>query len=134
MIKKTIVCAAAFAFLAGFTVAGPAMATDMGPADMTLESTIDKANKPKPAIFPHKKHQDAGIACADCHHGAADGKQTPYVEGMKIEKCESCHNKGAGLGPKTSTYKDVAHTNCKGCHKAEAKGPTKCAGCHPKQK
>ncbi len=133
MIKKTILCAAAFAFIAGFTVAGPAMA-DNGPADLTLQATVDAAKKAKPAIFPHKKHQDAGLTCGTCHHGAADGKQTPYVEGMKIEKCETCHNKAAGMEKKISTFKDASHTNCKGCHKAEKKGPTKCAGCHPKKK
>lgn len=133
MIKKTIACAAAFAFIAGFTVAGPAMA-DNGPADMTLQATVDAAKKPKPAIFPHKKHQDSGLECGACHHGkGADGKQTPYAAGMKIEKCETCHNKAAGMGKKLSTFKDVAHTNCKGCHKAQKKGPTKCAGCHPKK-
>ena len=134
MIKKTIICAAAFAFLAGFAV--PAMASDAGPAEMTLQATVDAAKKAKPALFPHKKHQDSGIACGDCHHGKdADGKQTAYTDGMKIEKCESCHNKAAGLPAekKISTFKDAAHKNCKGCHKEQQKGPTKCAGCHPKK-
>lgn len=128
MIKKTIVCATAFAFLAGFAV--PAISSDAGPESITLESTIDVAAKPKPAVFPHKKHQDAGLACGECHHGAADGKQVPYVDGDAVAKCESCHNKAAGLGPKTSSFKDVAHTNCKGCHK-EKGVDNKCATCHP---
>ncbi|MFZ5766377.1 MAG: cytochrome c3 family protein [Thermodesulfobacteriota bacterium] len=128
MIKKTIVCAAAFAVLAGFTV--PVMA-DNGPADITLQATIDAAPKPKPAVFPHKKHQDAGLACGECHHGkGADGKKTDYTDGMKIEKCESCHNKAAGLPKEVATFKDAAHTNCKGCHQTMGKGPTKCAECH----
>ena len=141
MIKKTIACAAAFAFIAGFTVAGPAMA-DNGPADMTLQATVDAAKKAKPAIFPHKKHQDAGQACGVCHHSKdADGNKVAYVDGQKIEKCETCHSKAAGMPAKAKdgktkigTYKDAAHSSCKGCHKAEKKGPTKCAGCHPKKK
>jgi hypothetical protein len=129
MIKKTIICFTAFAFLAGFT--GIAMAEDKGPETMELQSTIDKASKPKTATFPHKKHQDSGIKCGECHHGkGADGKQSAYTEGMKIEKCESCHNKAAGMPKEIATFKDAAHTNCKGCHKDKGKGPTKCADCH----
>ncbi|MCB2183061.1 MAG: cytochrome c family protein [Desulfobulbaceae bacterium] len=105
------------------------MASDAGPAEMTLQATVDAASKPKPAVFPHKKHQDT-IKCAECHHGAADGKQVAYTEGMAIAKCESCHNKAAGLDKKISTFKNAAHAKCKGCHKAEKKGPTKCSGCH----
>lgn len=136
MIKKTLVCAAAFAFLAGVTFAGPVMAeVDKGPAEMTLTSTIDPAKKPKPAHFPHAKHQET-LECGDCHHSKdADGKQVAYTEGMEIAKCESCHNKGAGMGKKLDTFKDVAHTNCKGCHKEQGdKKLTKCSTCHPKKK
>lgn len=150
MIKKTIACAAAFAFIAGFTVTGPAMAdnepADNGPAEMTLQATVDAAKKAKPAIFPHKKHQDIELECGACHHGQdANGKQTAYVEGMKIEKCESCHNKTSGISAKAEdgktkigTFKDAAHANCKGCHKAiedekKRKELKKCTTCHPKK-
>ena len=135
MFKKTIVSLTAFAFLAGFAGINSAMAeTDNGPAEMVLQATVDAAKKAKPATFPHKKHQDEfKIACADCHHGKdADGKQTAYTDGMKIEKCETCHNKAAGLDKKIATFKDAAHTNCKGCHKEKKKGPTKCPECHQK--
>lgn len=135
MFKKTIVCFTAFAFLAGFTAINSAMAeTDKGPAEMVLQATVDAAKKPKPATFNHKKHQDnteVKMACGDCHHGkGADGKQTAYTDGMKIEKCETCHNKAAGLKKEIATFKDAAHTNCKGCHKEKAKGPQKCPECH----
>ena len=135
MFKKTIVCFTAFAFLAGFTGITTAMAeTDKGPAEMVLQATIDKAAKPKPATFPHKKHQDNTefkMTCGDCHHGKGpDGKQVAYTDGMKIEKCETCHNKAAGMKKEIATFKDAAHTNCKGCHKDKKKGPTKCPDCH----
>ncbi len=133
MFKKTIVCFTAFAFLAGFTAINNAMAeTDKGPAEMVLQATVDAAKKPKPAEFPHKKHQEElKLACKECHHGkGADGKQTPYVDGMKIEKCETCHYKAAGMDKKIATFKDAAHTNCKGCHKEMKKGPQKCKECH----
>ncbi|MBI5556116.1 MAG: cytochrome c3 family protein [Deltaproteobacteria bacterium] len=129
MVKKIIVCATAFAFLAGF--AAFSSAADKGPETLTLQSTVDKSDKPKPATFPHKKHQDAGLACGECHHGkGADGKQAAYTDGMKIEKCESCHNKAAGMPKEAATFKDAAHTNCKGCHQKGGKGPTKCPECH----
>ena len=129
--KKTLICATAFAFLASVAFTGAAIASDKGPAEMTLESTIDKASKPKPATFPHAKHQET-LKCGECHHGkGADGKQVAYSDGMKIEKCESCHNKGAGMPAKLDTFKAVAHENCKGCHKASGnKELTKCKTCH----
>lgn len=128
--------AVATAMVLGFCFTGAAIAEDKGPAEMTLESTIDKAKKAKPALFPHAKHQET-LACADCHHGAdADGKQVAYTEGMKIEKCESCHNKAAGMPKKLTTFKEAAHANCKACHKEKAPEVVKkkCAACHPKKK
>jgi hypothetical protein len=130
--KKTLIYATAFAFMASVAFTGVALATDKGPADMTLESTIDKATKAKPAIFPHAKHQET-LKCGDCHHGKdADGKKTAYTEGMAIAKCESCHNKAAGMPKKLETFKAAAHANCKGCHKEQGKKElTKCKACHP---
>jgi len=45
--------------------------------------------------------------------------------------CDKCH--GAGE-PKAigKMGKEKAHALCQPCHKAEAKGPTKCAECHKK--
>ncbi|HSM93125.1 MAG TPA: cytochrome c3 family protein [Anaeromyxobacteraceae bacterium] len=54
--------------------------------------------------FPHKAHSAKG--CKTCHEGAP--------------------GKIAGFN------KDKAHELCKGCHAKEAKGPTKCDGCHKK--
>jgi Class III cytochrome C family len=137
MIRKALITAAAVAFIFG-GLSTMSFASNMGPEEMTLETT--GSAKPKPAFFPHKKHQDA-FACADCHHGMADGKQVPYAEGMEIGKCESCHNpeklggKMAGK-EKLDTFKGAAHTNCVGCHKEvaakdEAKKELKsCKTCH----
>ena len=130
--KKVLICSVALAFIC--TTGLISMANDNGPAEITLESTIDKAKKAKPAVFPHAKHQEK-LKCAECHHGkAADGKQAAFVEGQKIEKCESCHNKAAGMPKGLMTFKDVAHKNCKGCHKESGdKKLTKCGTCHPKK-
>ena len=131
MMKKLLlcVCAAAVLGFAGIVIA------DNGPADMTLQAEIDKAKKPKPSVFPHAKHQEFA-ACGDCHHGAEDGKQVPYTEGMEIGKCESCHNSGVeGLPKEVATYKAAAHTLCKDCHKeAEKENPALAEvfkGCKP---
>lgn len=138
--KKTLICATALTFLACVAFTGSAFA-DNGPADITLESTIDKAKKAKPAVFPHAAHQtQKDMTCGTCHHGAADGKQVAYTDGMKIEKCESCHNKAAGMPKKVESFKAAAHANCKGCHSTTAKADPskaalkKCATCHPKKK
>jgi len=46
--------------------------------------------------------------------------------------CEKCHGPGE---PKAigKMQKETAHPMCQPCHKAEGKGPTKCAECHKKK-
>lgn len=139
MVKKAIITVAAAAFiLCG--IASLSNAGDTGPAEMTLQVTDSK--KPKPAFFPHKKHQDS-LQCADCHHGMADGKQVAFAEGQEIGKCESCHNSEKLAGKtagkeKLDTFKGAAHANCLACHKEagakdEAKKElSKCTTCHKK--
>jgi len=132
MKKVTLIAAA---LILGLCFAGTSFAeADKGPADITLESTIDKAKKAKSAIFPHAKHQET-LTCGDCHHSKdAAGKQVAYVDGQKVEKCESCHNKAAGMPKKLTTFKEAAHANCKACHKKTDKKLAKCTVCHPKKK
>ncbi|WP_068671711.1 cytochrome c3 family protein [Thermosulfurimonas dismutans] len=88
--------------------------------------------------FSHHKHQEIlNGNCGECHHSkTADWKQVPYKEGMKIEKCETCHNK-SHPNKKLNSVKKAMHANCKGCHKSMKKagkkhGPVKCTGCHKK--
>ena len=133
--KKVTLYAVATALVLGLCFTGASFAADdKGPAEMTLESTIDKAKKTKTAIFPHAKHQEK-LTCTECHHSKdADGKIVAYTEGMKIEKCESCHNKAAGMPKKLTTFKEAAHANCKACHKKTDKKLAKCTVCHPKKK
>jgi len=130
--KKLFACCTALAFVC-LVGLGVSIASDKGPADITLESTIDKAKKPKPAIFPHADHQSR-LECGECHHAKdADGKQVAYVEGQKIEKCETCHNSNETMPKKLATYKAAAHEQCRGCHKATSKDLAKCSVCHPKK-
>ncbi|HFC97813.1 MAG TPA: class III cytochrome c [Thermosulfurimonas dismutans] len=90
-------------------------------------------------VFPHWMHQNVLKGnCGECHHSrTADWKQVPYKKGMKIQKCDTCHNK-QHPNPKLRSVKNAMHINCRGCHKAMKKegkktGPTGCFGCHKKK-
>lgn len=138
--KRVLICCA----VALFVICGTSLssfAADAGPDVITFES------EKKPAVFPHKAHQDNKIGCGDCHHSMADGKQVAYKDGQEIGKCGDCHNKdskelaGKTLGKlKLDTIKGAGHGNCLACHKAKAKENaelkkiSKCATCHPKKK
>ncbi len=108
-------------------VAGFAFAVDKGPATIIL-----KAGRKGDVTFLHHQHQEH-IKCSVCHHSKGpDGKQVPYKEGQKIEKCATCHNKGMANRRLNSTMK-AFHKNCKTCHRKNKKGPTRCNGCHKKK-
>ncbi len=127
-----LIFAAFFLCLAGVVIA------DNGPADMVLQAEKDAAKTPKPAVFPHAKHQEL-TSCAECHHSAKDGKRVDYVEGQEIQKCEECHYEGSSMPKKLDSFKDAAHQNCRECHKKAAEEKpelaekfSKCMPCHPK--
>lgn len=104
--------------------------TEKGADTMILESTIDPAKIPRPAMFTHGAHQ-ACLECGTCHHGAdADGNRIEYSEGVAIEKCASCHNSSAAMPDKLSTFKDAAHAQCISCHRATDEQLTQCIVCH----
>ena len=141
MLKHIVGCTVVCLFVVCGSVAF-SLASENGPAEITIVNSTSA--KPKPAVFPHKKHQDA-FACAECHHSMADGKQVAYTEGMEIKECASCHNKevlaGKKMGKlKLDTLKGAGHGNCLTCHKAKAKADAKlkklkkCSTCHPKKK
>jgi hypothetical protein len=110
--------------------AGLAITADKGPAEITLESTLDPASTPKPARFPHAAHQ-AQLECGVCHHGGSSyGAQVAYFEGQKIHKCEDCHNSAHGMNEKVDTFKKVAHVLCIDCHKKTKPELAKCTVCH----
>ena len=106
--------------------------TDKGPAEMTLQTTLDPEKPPKPAVFPHGAHQ-ARLGCKTCHHGkTAAGKRLSYVAGQKIEKCETCHNSKAGMPEKWGAFKNAAHVLCQNCHRKNRPELTECKVCHKK--
>ena len=110
-----IAVAVAVAFAASMAVAG----------DPPAKVTIDKAAAKKSAVtFDHETHGKT-IDCLKCHHKAASKDD--------IKSCFECHGKDPAASDPTSGKKDNPfHAQCKECHKAEAKGPTKCKECHPK--
>jgi len=112
----SLVCAAMF----GLAMSGIAFA---GQGPETIELPGGKKGK---VTFHHWKHQEKA-PCAECHHGPGHSE---YKEGMKIGKCEECHNKDMA-NKKLNKPMKAFHTNCKGCHK-EKGGPTKCGQCHKK--
>ena len=128
--KKLLLYAGLLLCTGAAAVAGVAVAADKGPAEITLQSTIDPATTPKPSQFPHAAHQGR-MECKVCHHSKGpDGKKIEYVEGQKIEKCESCHNSKAGMPEKLSTFKNAAHALCQDCHKKTKPELAKCGVCH----
>lgn len=143
MLKKILACSVVSLFVLCGAVSF-SLASDMGDAEMTIE--VEGSKKPKPAIFPHKAHQEKLQDCGVCHHGMGeDGKQVPYVKDQPIGKCVDCHNSEKLAGKtkgklKLDTVKGAFHGNCLECHKAEAKKDEskkdlkKCSTCHPKKK
>jgi hypothetical protein len=128
--KKWLACGAVVAVCCAPCLMGIAQAADNGPAEITLQSTIDPAKTPKPAQFPHAAHQSR-LECKTCHHSkGADGKRISYEEGQKIEKCETCHNSKAGMPEKLGTFKNAAHALCQDCHKKNKPELAKCTVCH----
>lgn len=115
-----------------------------GPEDITM---VDQNSiKPKPATFPHWKHQEE-ITCGKCHHSMdSDLEKIEYNEGQEIGQCSSCHNRDTLAGRtlvklgnkkpiKLDTIKDAVHANCIPCHKKTRKRKlSKCDTCHPKKK
>jgi hypothetical protein len=131
MLNKVLACCVVTMFLVcGFT--GFALAEGKGPESVTLVDANSK--KPKPAVFPHWKHQEK-LKCEECHHTmTADGKQGPYEAGKEM-KCAECHNSEKLAGKMKdkldlATLKGAGHGNCLECHKANKNA--KCTVCHQK--
>jgi hypothetical protein len=95
------------------------------------EIVLDACGEKQAAVkFPHSAHVELG-PCSTCHHTQED-----LAAGGEGEKCTNCHlNPEDEATPdcsQMSTSKNPYHKLCVGCHKKEAKGPAKCAECHPK--
>ena len=133
MSRKSLILLVVTAFVMSLGLGVTMSLADNGPADITINADSESA-KPKPAQFPHAKHQEKND-CAACHHIDDGGKQAPLAEGGAVAKCDSCHNADFA-NEKLRKWKDIGHGLCKDCHKKmKADGaPTKCTACHPKKK
>jgi len=121
---------AAFVMSLGLGVAMSLADDAKGPETRTLN-----ADGKKPAVFPHREHQERE-KCGTCHHKDVDGKRTPIGDdGVGAAACDTCHNADFA-NEKLRKWKDIGHGLCKACHtKKKADGaPTKCGACHPKKK
>jgi len=84
--------------------------------------TLKEIRKSKAAVtFNHKGHGEKAKECAACHHKDKAGAE---------RKCSKCH--GDKTEGKKLSLKEAFHTQCKGCHQKEKKGPVKCDDCHKK--
>jgi predicted CXXCH cytochrome family protein len=129
MRKKSLILLVVTALTLSLALAvSMSFATESGEAEITLN-----ADGKKPALFPHKAHQDKN-ECTACHHKDADGKKVPIAEGDTVAKCDTCHNADFA-NEKLRTWKDIGHGLCKACHtkNKDAGAPTKCGACHPKK-
>ena len=100
--------------------------------DMTVvDNAVFDNPQRTPSIFVHDEHNDnAGIDdCAACHHVYENGQ---LVEGESSEdqRCSDCHSLEGGDGQ--PALMKAFHTNCKGCHQQEGRGPILCGECHQK--
>ena len=136
MQKKTLTLVQLLVFIFVVVASGMGFATekepaaDKGPAEMELKTA---AYKNSSLHIVSKSMSD--IECGECHHDKTDeGMQYPYVEGMEIKRCVTCHNKDDMSNPKLNSFKLASHGLCKECHKkSKDSAPTKCSGCHIKK-
>ena len=89
-------------------------------------------NRPEraPSVFAHDEHNEkAGIEeCNECHHDYDEnGKKIEDIS-TEDQQCSECHSENE-TGRKPSLMK-AFHSNCKGCHVREKKGPIMCGECH----
>jgi hypothetical protein len=96
---------------------------------VTVDTSPFERPQRAPARFTHDAHNEkAGIdTCNECHHVFRDGKKVED-ESSEGERCADCHGqKAQGHAPSLTT---AFHTNCKGCHLEQRKGPVMCGQCH----
>ena len=137
MSRKSLILliVAAFVMSLGLSVTMSLADDTKGPEERLLNP-----DGKKPALFPHRAHQERE-KCGTCHHYVDDAgarqaaTDDPLSNVGKIKKCDTCHNADFA-NEKLRKWKDVGHKLCKTCHKKnkEAGAPTKCGGCHPKKK
>ncbi|MEA3435458.1 MAG: cytochrome c3 family protein [Thermodesulfobacteriota bacterium] len=117
----TIVVVSAFLFVSAYSQ------EEMTSVDNSVFTKPERTS----SIFRHDEHNEkAGIEeCNKCHHVYEDGKLLED-ESSEDQRCSDCHEfKSSGNTP---ALMKAYHTNCKGCHLKQKKGPIMCGECHLK--
>lgn len=100
--------------------------------DMTVvDNSVFENPQREPSAFRHDEHNEAAEVeeCNECHHIYEDGKKLED-ESSEDQRCSECHELSASGNPPALTK--AFHTNCKGCHLQQKKGPIMCGECHLK--
>ncbi len=86
-----------------------------------------------PAVFQHDEHNELAEIedCYVCHHVYDENGKLMEDESSEDQSCSECHEL-ARSGNKPALM-NACHTNCKGCHKEQKKGPLMCGQCHVKR-
>jgi hypothetical protein len=84
-----------------------------------------------PSVFNHEDHNETAAIgeCNECHHVYEDGVRLKD-ESSEGQMCSECHDLEASGN--TPGLMKAFHTNCKGCHISQKKGPVMCGECHRK--
>jgi len=89
---------------------------------------FSKKQRP-PAVFRHDEHNETALIeeCSECHH-VYENREKLADESSEGQGCWECHDEtGSGNQP---GLRKAFHTNCKGCHRQNKKGPIMCGQCH----
>jgi len=123
--NKGMIIIAGILFLSSIMLLSVHSQEDMAEVD---RSAFTNPQRPV-AVFKHDVHnQNAEIEnCNECHHVYEDGKLLED-ESSEDQRCADCHGPEAEAN-KPSLVK-AFHSNCKGCHKKQKKGPILCGECH----
>lgn len=98
--------------------------------DMTyVDNDVYENPQRVPSVFNHEQHNELAEIedCKECHHVYEEGRKLED-ESSEDQRCSECHDyKASGNTPGlTKAY----HSNCKGCHLQQNKGPIMCGECH----
>jgi hypothetical protein len=125
MKKSTLILLILPAVFLGFLVAAYCQ------EDMRFVNTDAFENPQRPrTIFNHEAHNEKAAIdeCNECHHVYDEQGNLVEDESSEDEHCSDCHDlKGEGRRP---GLMQAFHTNCKGCHEKDNKGPVMCGQCH----
>lgn len=101
--------------------------------DMTHVDNSVFVNPQRPSsVFNHEEHNEIAELeeCSECHHVYDDDGQKLEDATSEDQQCAECHGDNAsGNAP---ALEKAYHTNCKGCHLEQKKGPILCGECHIK--